>query len=214
MAAGAALPADFDAVKIYSLAISHVKMVVLFCDLWDTLHPALQCPDVSHPSITQSRQVLRRIVINAHFDPDLLAIPPDINDAEYPLSVNEIVFVFRAKTGYRPRGFVRATHEEIARYMEILFETMGFYLQDMHHTFVNITDLNSQWMGAAEGETLSAKDMEHRIRSTIRKDLALRDESPDEILDRQLRFLTLDEYRQEVGAERFRIETMEDVGAS
>lgn len=207
MASGSALPADFDVVKLYSLVVENVHTAVMFCDLWDTVHPALQHPDVSHPSLTQSKQRLRRVVLNLSFDPDALYIPPDINDAEYPLSVQEVVLVFRAKPGHRPRGAVRAERDEIARYISILFETIGFYLLDMAHTIVNVSDLNPAWGG---------DDWPALIREKVRRDLALRTsdggEAPEDILDRQLRFLTLDEFRDEVGEEQFRIETVDELG--
>lgn len=208
MANGATLPHDFDVVKLYSLVVDNVGTVVMFCDLWDTVHPALQHPDVLHPSLTQSKQQLRRVVLNLRFDPDELYVPPDINDAEYPLSVREVVLIFRATPGHRPRGAVRAEPDDIARYLDILFETMGFYLPEMAHTLVNVGDLSPGWVDVDDWAAL--------IRERIRRDLALRspdaNESPDDIIERQLRFLTLDEFRDEVGEERFRIETIEELG--
>jgi hypothetical protein len=190
------------------LVVENVDTAVVFCDLWDTLHPALQHPDVSHPSPTKQR--LRRVVLNASFDPDALFIPPDLIDAEYPLSVQEVVLLFRATPGHRPRGGMRAKPGEISRYLDILFETIGFYLPGMAHTIVNVSDLNPAWVG---GEEVNWAKL---IREKIRRDLALRspnaEEAPEDILARQLRFLTLDEYQQEVGEEQFRIETVEDLG--
>ncbi|KLT40859.1 hypothetical protein CC85DRAFT_292979 [Cutaneotrichosporon oleaginosum] len=210
MASGAALPPDFDVIKLYSLVVENVHTAVMFCDLWDTLHPALQHPDVSHPSLTQSKQRLRRVVLNLSFDPSTLFIPPDLNDAEFPLSVHEVVLVFRAVPGHRPRGAVRAEPDDIARYLDLLFETIGFYIRDMAHTIVNVTDLNPAWGGSEGADWITL------IREKIRRDLALRSpererEAPDDLLQRQLRFLSLDEFRHEVGEEQFRIETVEEL---
>ncbi|GMK57450.1 hypothetical protein CspeluHIS016_0402840 [Cutaneotrichosporon spelunceum] len=209
MAIGAALPSDFDVIKLYSIVLDNVHTAVLFCNLWDTLDPALQHPDVSHPSLSECKQNLRRIVLNLYFDPEALCIPRDLNDAEYPLSVREAVFIFHAKPGHRPRGAVRAEPEDIDRYLDLMFETMGFYLSDMTHTLVNVDDLNPAWADGGDWPT--------HIREKIGRDLRLRSpdggEDPESILDRQLRILTLDELRQEVGDEQFRLETVEDLGA-
>lgn len=213
MAKGAEFPADFDVIKLYTLVVGNVHTAVMFCDLWDPVHPALQHPDVSHPSLTQTKQVLNRVVLNLYFDPDQLLVPPDINDAEYPLSVKEVVAVFRAKAGHRPRGAMRASRDQVQNFLDILLETIGFYLMDMRHTLVNVADLSHKWVAEEEQPV----HWESRLRGKIRKDLSLRSveggETPDEILDRQLRFLTLDEFRREVGDHQFRIETVEELGS-
>ncbi|BEJ17689.1 hypothetical protein CspHIS471_0610900 [Cutaneotrichosporon sp. HIS471] len=207
MAIGTALPSDFDVYKLYSIVLANVHTVVMFCDLFDTLHPALQHPDISHPSLLKGKQPFRRIVLNLRFDPEAFHIPPDLNDAEYPLSIQEVVLVFRAKPGHRSRGAVPAESEDIERYLDLLFETIGFYLADMAHTIVNVQDLNLAW---------GDDDWPTHIREKIGRDLRLRTpdggEDPECILDRQLRFLTLDELRNEIGEEQFRIETVEELG--
>ncbi|BEI80796.1 hypothetical protein CcaverHIS002_0113250 [Cutaneotrichosporon cavernicola] len=229
---GQHLSAD-EALFAYFQVMRRTARHVMFTPLWDLLAPQRRYPDFGHPML--DKLILDKCVINITFDPNSLCGPPDIVDTEYPTGTQALVVIFRALPT-PPRDTLNAslamasgssvmapspmsdesvvTLEDLRANIDAVLEGFGFYLDDIPHTLVNIGDLNPEWIGAnpAAPQHTCEDVIRHKIRADVR---ARRPDLPlselEALLDRNLRFRTLEEYEREIGTREFRIETVEHV---
>lgn len=234
LALGESMLSEMDTLKLYLMVMSRTSRLVIFTSIWDLLNPAVPYPDFGHPML--DKLVLDKMTLNVSFDPDSVVAPPDINDTEYPTGLQDLTVVFRAEEQRRvpvessqspssslSRGegeedddddLGASTLKDIKAHMDVVIAGFGFFLDEVRHTLVNVCDLNPTWIGADPSASPTA--WEGVIRDKIKQDV--HDRRPDldaeeleALLESNLRFLSLEEYEQELGTYEFRIETAEDV---
>lgn len=222
-----------DALTMYFQVMRRVSRLIMFPPMWDLLAPNMRYHDFGHPML--DKLVLNKFVLNVSFDPTSLSAPPDIVDTEYPTGTQALVVIFRARPTSPPTHVIASsdmasvassltpspsseepeiTLADIRAHMDALLAGFGFFMDDIQHTLINIGDLNPAWIGANPAAPPHA--WEDVIRHKIRGDVRARrpDLAPAELealLNRNLRFRSLEAYEREVGADEFRIETVEDV---